>query len=267
MFLHGHELHRVVAGFGDARQDGGGEFAVGVHARFLAGHADVGFVNQRRADGRRVECMLPLIGHRRVPDLAAIILRRGILHRAADARRDAVAARAVGPDDVQFDALAVGEGVGRELELPDSAGKRVQGMGLAVPGVEVADEGHGLGGGSPLAHRPFVGEGIAMNAGVVVAGGMSGERAGMFFDGGEFRGQARHPAFDGALVRFEPRIIGHELRLRCHCVADWRVPLPAQSQIQPLWPAGGQRADPGVFAVLCLAKDAGLPHPLWLSRS
>ncbi len=46
MLLHRHQLHGVVAGFLDARQDVVRKLAVAVDPRLLTGHADVGLVNE-----------------------------------------------------------------------------------------------------------------------------------------------------------------------------------------------------------------------------
>ena len=108
MFLYGHELHDVVSGCGDARQNGLGKLTIGVDARFLSSHADVRFINPWRGDLRGIEFMFPNVGLRRVPNLAAIVMRRRVLDGAADEGGDAVAPRAIRANDVQFDFLSVG---------------------------------------------------------------------------------------------------------------------------------------------------------------
>ena len=55
-----------------------------------------------------------------------------------------------------------------------------------------------------------------MDAGIIVAGGVLGQRSRMAPDHGQFFGETVHPPLDGALVRFQPRIIGHKLRFLSH---------------------------------------------------
>ena len=57
----------------------------------------------------------------------------GVLDGAADAGGDAVAHRAVGSDDVELDALAVGEGVAGKDELPDAVAGRGERVAVACP--------------------------------------------------------------------------------------------------------------------------------------
>lgn len=92
VFLDGHELDDVVAGGGDAGEDGFRELAVGVDAGFLAAHADVGFVDAWGVDGGGVEGVLPVVFCGRVPDLAGVVVGDGVLDGAEDGGGDAVAA-------------------------------------------------------------------------------------------------------------------------------------------------------------------------------
>lgn len=106
--------------------------------------------------------------------------------------------------------MAVLEGVAGEAELPDAVGGEGEGVGFAVPVVEVADEGDGAGVGGPFADDPLVGGGLEVDAGSFVAGGVGGEGAGFVADGGEGFLEAAHAAEDGFLVGCEPGVVADE---------------------------------------------------------
>ena len=58
---------------------------------------------------------------------------------------------------------------------------------------------------------------MEMDARILVAGGMGGERLRVILDGRQFLGKPLHPPLDGALVRFQPRIVDNEFRFLSHC--------------------------------------------------
>ncbi len=216
VLLHRHQLDRVVSGPGDAWQDEVGEFTVGVHPRLLAGHAGVAFVDDWGVDGGRVEFMLPDVFILGVPDLSAEVVGFLVLDGAEDAGGDAVAFRAVGADDVEFDLVFVGEGVGGERGLPIAFagfGQRVSG---GVPLVEIADQRDGFGLGCPFADGPLAGLGVALDSKVLVTVGVSGDRLVAGFDRLQFVVEAFHASLDRSGVRFQPWVIDDEFRGLAH---------------------------------------------------
>jgi len=104
-------------------------------------------------------------------------VRHGILDGAFDGDGQAVASGVVGSVDVEFHFLGMRECAGREFQLPDAAVFSNKRMGIAVPAVEIADERDGLRGGRPFSDRPLVSGGVEMDAAVVVAARVGGERA------------------------------------------------------------------------------------------
>ena len=177
----------------------------------------MGLVNQWRLDRLRVKLMLPNVWLRSVRNLPAVIMSRRVLHRAPDAGGDAVAPRAICADDVELDFLAVRKCIARQLELPNTAAGRGQRMGLAVPLIEVSDEGNRLRRRCPLADRPHIGLRMKVDAHKLVARGIRRKGFRTCLDFCECLCILPHPALDGRLVRFQPRIVEHELRSLCHC--------------------------------------------------
>ena len=147
MLHHGHQLHHVVAGRLDARENVVAELRVGADLPLLLRHPHVRLVDARRLAAQRGPraraAVLPQVGLLRLPHLRAEQVRLRVLHDATRVRRDALAASAV-PVHLKMVELSVVDRAGREGALPHvRAGdaRELEARGN-VPLREVAHEPH-----------------------------------------------------------------------------------------------------------------------------
>ena len=97
MLHHGHDLDGVITGTDDPRQHFLLKLAVGGDSGKFAGHADMGFVNQRRFAAGIRRGVFPAV-RLRLPHLGIEDLSLLVLHYTPDVSRQPVA-RTVAPVD------------------------------------------------------------------------------------------------------------------------------------------------------------------------
>ena len=229
VLLHRHQLHHVVSRPGDPRQDLLGKFTVAVHPRLLTAHADMRFVNQRCPDHGRIEVMTPRVRNPGPPDLPAEVERVRVLHRPAHAGRHAVAARTIGADDMQLDALTMRKRIAGQAKLPHPSTNRLQRMRRAIPAVEVADQRNPARGRRPLAQPPDTGLLGKAGPGLMIGRGMIHQSLDRPAHPGKGLGPSLDPPPDGPGVWRQPRVVDHQLRqLRRHIGILHPQPPPAK---------------------------------------
>ena len=202
MLHHGHQLHDVVSGRGDARQDQVAELRVCAHLLLLLRHADVRLVdegNGERGTGNRV---FPAVGAW-VPHLGGEEVGGRILHNAARVCGQALSAPAV-PAHLEPVELSVRDEPRGEAPFPHVAPRDAPQLeaDIGLPSGEVPHEPHACGVWRPFAEDPSASH--AVEAVVFVGVGEGGERA-----GGAGEGVAAREGAGGA---------------RAHGVGEWREP-------------------------------------------
>jgi hypothetical protein len=216
---HGHELHHVVAIGLDAGQNMVGKLAPSAHTAFFESHAHVRFVDKRLLHVvAHAELLVgPGEGLLRAPHLGGEVFGVLVLHHAAHGGGQPVAVP-VGPSDVQLVARAVNEvweGRFAQKYFPEAVGAAGKRGVVPVPLVEVAHDGHGLGGRGPLTKPIAAAARIVVQAEQLVAGGVAGQGAAFGFYVGEPGLKAVEAALDNIGVGSQPGVLLHQGQRRC----------------------------------------------------
>ena len=160
VLLYCHDLHAVIAQFGDTRQYIASELLVGIHFLLLGGHTDVALVDEEGFIGFWLLAfgfwlaVLPLVfGF--VPYLCGEDLGLLVLHDSSHIRRDAFSIATL-PFDEQFVELLMLDSVFRQLGFPYAVADGLESVGFVfLPSVHISFDIDSGGVGCPFAHDPL----------------------------------------------------------------------------------------------------------------
>ena len=156
MLLDRHQLDGVVSQVADPGQHVVRELAVSSDALLILAHADMRFIDQRRAGHLRDKAGVRPLKRFRIPDLGAERLRF-LIHLKFQAVSRAAGKPSVPAADPQLDELAVLQGIlPLQADLPDAVLSPFEGMAFLIPFVEIAEQEHFVRAGQPLPENPSV---------------------------------------------------------------------------------------------------------------
>ena len=154
MLHDGHELDGIVPQILHVGQHVVGKLPIGGDAVILAGHADMGLIDQRRLVAAEIP-VRPGIGLQIIPHLAAPALMHPVLGDALGVERDMLGEAVPIAHDGDHPA-ALAQGIPRQEQLPIAVIGAVQGRIRPMPVVEIAGQIDFVRAGGPLAVDPAV---------------------------------------------------------------------------------------------------------------